>query len=194
MVSALVTTAIYISLGWLAGVYVPNYFQAKSKGVLKANNPEFTEVEDDNESDDESDDEDEVDEQHDSDSGDDILEECKMILGARTDLGMKKGKVAAQCGHASLGGYLKILKKANPRHLKYLNTWMQGHYAKICVKIQSPEQMKSIRAAAIQAGLPVYVVTDAGRTQIKSGSQTVLCIGPGPKSLVDTVTGKLKLM
>ena len=47
---------------------------------------------------------------------------------------------------------------------------------------------------ALQAGLPVYVVHDAGRTQIPAGSQTVMAIGPGPKPLIDRVTGHLSLL
>lgn len=38
------------------------------------------------------------------------LEEHKMVLVVRTDLGMGKGKVAAQCGHASLACYKRALK------------------------------------------------------------------------------------
>lgn len=47
---------------------------------------------------------------------------------------------------------------------------------------------------AIQRGLPAYIVQDAGRTQIAAGSQTVLAIGPGPKSVVDQITGHLSLL
>jgi peptidyl-tRNA hydrolase, PTH2 family len=38
------------------------------------------------------------------------------------------------------------------------------------------------------------VIADAGRTQIASGSLTVLGIGPAPKGVVDGVTGQLKLL
>ena len=40
-------------------------------------------------------------------------EECKMVLVVRTDLGMQKGKIAAQCGHATLGALDKINKYNN---------------------------------------------------------------------------------
>ena len=39
-----------------------------------------------------------------------------------------------------------------------------------------------------------YIVHDAGRTQIAAGSQTVLAIGPAPKSEIDQITGHLPLM
>jgi PTH2 family peptidyl-tRNA hydrolase len=47
---------------------------------------------------------------------------------------------------------------------------------------------------ATAAGLPNYIVCDAGRTQIAAGSQTVLAVGPAPKSVVDQITGHLKLL
>lgn len=51
-----------------------------------------------------------------------------------------------------------------------------------------------LASQAIQRGLPAYIVQDAGRTQIAAGSQTVLAIGPGPKSAIDKVTGHLSLL
>ena len=51
-----------------------------------------------------------------------------------------------------------------------------------------------LQAQAVSLGLCAQVIHDAGRTQIASGSATVLGIGPGPKSVVDSVTGHLKLL
>jgi PTH2 family peptidyl-tRNA hydrolase len=54
--------------------------------------------------------------------------------------------------------------------------------------------LDTLQATAISLGLVAEVIADAGRTQIASGSHTVLGIGPAPKSLVDQVTGHLKLL
>lgn len=51
-----------------------------------------------------------------------------------------------------------------------------------------------LASQALQMGLPAYIVHDAGRTQIAAGSQTVLAIGPGYKSDIDRVTGRLSLL
>lgn len=51
-----------------------------------------------------------------------------------------------------------------------------------------------LQATAISMGLVAEVIADAGKTQIASGSRTVLGIGPAPKSLIDEVTGKLRLL
>lgn len=51
-----------------------------------------------------------------------------------------------------------------------------------------------LMAQARSLGLVAEVIADAGRTQIASGSHTVLGVGPGPRSVVDGVTGGLKLL
>lgn len=47
---------------------------------------------------------------------------------------------------------------------------------------------------AEKRGLPVATVIDAGRTQVKPGSLTVLAVGPARVVDVDCVTGSLKLL
>lgn len=51
-----------------------------------------------------------------------------------------------------------------------------------------------LKARARALGLTTEVIADAGRTQIEAGSFTVLGVGPGPKSVIDQVTGGLKLL
>ncbi|KFY81757.1 hypothetical protein V500_11117 [Pseudogymnoascus sp. VKM F-4518 (FW-2643)] len=116
-------------------------------------------------------------------------EECKLVLVVRTDLGMTKGKIAAQCGHAVLACY-KTSLRTNP----YLRAWERGGQAKIAVQINSEAGIEELAAKAKAAGLVAEVVCDAGRTQIAAGSMTVLGVGPGKRSLVDQVTGGLKLL
>ncbi|KAK5111986.1 hypothetical protein LTR62_004520 [Meristemomyces frigidus] len=119
-------------------------------------------------------------------------EECKLVLVVRNDLGMTKGKIAAQCGHATLACY-KTLVQANPAH-PVLRQWERLGQAKVAVKVESEEDMLMLQAQAISLGLCAQVIHDAGRTQIASGSATVLGVGPGPKSEVDKVTSHLKLL
>lgn len=54
--------------------------------------------------------------------------------------------------------------------------------------------MYELQAKAMSLGLTAEIIADAGRTQIEAGSHTVLGIGPAPKSVVDAVTGHLKLL
>ena len=117
-------------------------------------------------------------------------EECKMVLVVRTDLGMQKGKIAAQCGHATLGAYKKAVNSESP----YLDAWESRGQAKVALKVDSREEMYQLREKADQRQVTNAVIRDAGRTQIAAGSETVLAVGPAPKSIIDEITGHLKLL
>ncbi|KZT52777.1 PTH2-domain-containing protein [Calocera cornea HHB12733] len=119
-----------------------------------------------------------------------LMEECKLVLVVRSDLGMNKGKIAAQCSHATLACY-KALSKSNPRLLKH---WERTGQAKIALKCDSEEELLVLQAKAQSLSLCARTIQDAGRTQIAAGSRTVLGIGPAPVRLVNQVTGKLKLL
>jgi peptidyl-tRNA hydrolase, PTH2 family len=64
---------------------------------------------------------------------------------------------------------------------------------KVALQAKSEDELLMLQAAAMSLSLTAKLVHDAGRTQIAAGSATVLGIGPGPKSVVDQVTGSLKL-
>ena len=66
--------------------------------------------------------------------------------------------------------------------------------AKVALQCKNEEEMLTLQAQALSLGLCARIIYDAGRTQIASGSATVLGVGPGPKSVVDGVTGGLKLL
>ncbi|KAL1952192.1 hypothetical protein VTO73DRAFT_1341 [Trametes versicolor] len=119
-----------------------------------------------------------------------FLEPCKMVLVVRTDLGMSTGKVAAQCGHATLACY-KILQKTNPALLRH---WERTGQAKIALKANSEDELLELEAIAKSLNLAARSIVDAGRTQIAAGSRTVLGIGPAPVELINKVTGKLRLL
>ena len=119
-------------------------------------------------------------------------EECKMVLVVRTDLGMTKGKIGAQCGHATLACYKHFLRTAPNSPI--LRRWESLGQAKVALQIKSEEELELLQAQALSLGLVAHIIHDAGRTQIASGSATVLGIGPAPKSVIDQVTGHLKLL
>lgn len=119
----------------------------------------------------------------------DILEDFKMVLVVRNDLKMGKGKIAAQCSHATLG----IYKKLHNRAPKALNRWEMCGQVKVVVKSESEEDMLDLQARAKSMQLPTHITIDAGRTQIAPNSRTVMAI-LGPADMVDDVTGGLKLL
>ncbi|KAJ6072689.1 hypothetical protein N7467_010774 [Penicillium canescens] len=121
----------------------------------------------------------------------DNTEEVKLVLVVRMDLGMTKGKIAAQCSHATLACYKYFLEYAPDSAI--LRRWERGGQAKIALQVKSEDEVLVMQAQAMSLGLCARVIQDAGRTQIASGSKTVLGI-LGPKSVVDGVTGHLKLL
>ncbi|RKO90601.1 peptidyl-tRNA hydrolase, partial [Blyttiomyces helicus] len=110
----------------------------------------------------------------------------------RIDLEMSKGKVAAQCAHAALAAY-KAATTGDERSRNFVSDWERTGQAKITLKCPTEDLMVDLARAARSAGLTAQVIRDAGRTQIASGSKTVLAIGPGPVELVDSLTKDLKL-
>lgn len=115
---------------------------------------------------------------------------CKLVLVVRMDLKMTPGKIAAQCGHATLACY-KALMKSNPMLVQH---WEKTGQAKIALRGSSEDELLELEAIAKSLNLCARPIFDAGRTQVASGSRTVLAIGPAPVDLVDQVTGHLKLL
>jgi peptidyl-tRNA hydrolase, PTH2 family len=113
----------------------------------------------------------------------------KMILAVNTELAMGKGKMAAQCCHAAVACY-KRAAKACPAALA---AWERTGCAKIAVKCPTTEELEIIAATAMSKDIPVYLVQDAGRTQIAAGSRTVVGLF-GPAAVFEGVTDHLKLM
>ncbi|AWU73402.1 peptidyl-tRNA hydrolase [Pichia kudriavzevii] len=176
--------------GVLSGIYIGTHLNVIPNSGLPKKLKKIANAEDNAPSDDEnySDDEDGGIEVN-SGSLNEIGGEVRMALVVRTDLGMLKGKVAAQCSHAAVALYRKNLVN-NPTMLK---RWENCGQAKITLKCVSLEDIEELQAKAASLNIENYLVHDAGRTQIASGSATVLGLGPAPKAIMDMVTGELKL-
>lgn len=114
----------------------------------------------------------------------------KLILVVRMDLKMGKGKVAAHCAHATLEAYNRALQEAADD----LKSWRRTGQAKVVVKVEDKESLLEVERSAQALGLNTALVCDAGRTQTPPGSFTVLGVGPARASLLDEVTGHLKLL
>ncbi|KZT21717.1 peptidyl-tRNA hydrolase [Neolentinus lepideus HHB14362 ss-1] len=118
------------------------------------------------------------------------MEPCKLVLVVRTDLKMTPGKIAAQYVHATLACYKSLVSK-NPGLVRQ---WERIGQAKVALKASSEDELLELEAIAKSLNLCARSIQDAGRTQVEPGSRTVLGIGPGPVSLINQVTGHLKLL
>ncbi|CAL4098506.1 unnamed protein product, partial [Meganyctiphanes norvegica] len=97
-----------------------------------------------------------------------------------------------QVGHASLGLY-RILLEDKEKYQASLEEWEEFGEKKITLKGKNSHELLELQKKAIANDLPTYMVQDAGRTQIPSGSTTVLAIF-GDEEAVNEVTGKLRLL
>jgi len=110
----------------------------------------------------------------------------KQAIVARTDLGMGRGKLAAQVAHASLSAYEDTGDRARTR-------WKGEGQKKVVLKADGEAALFGLADDAERLGLPNAIVRDAGHTQLEPGTVTCLAVGPGDDDDVDRVTGELSL-
>jgi len=115
----------------------------------------------------------------------------KLVLVVRNDLGMSKGKVAAQCSHASVECY-KAALQYKPQMAKM---WQITGQKKIVVSIGNGEKgLTELSKVAKSHKVLSCIINDAGATEVKAGTPTVIGIGPDRSDIIDKITGHLKLI
>lgn len=129
------------------------------------------------------------------------MADTKQVIVMRTDLNMRKGKMAAQAAHASLSAFLTFSQPTLMQGLVTLHLneaaqdWIQNSYAKICVGIDSLEGLLDIERQAKEAKLPCRLIVDSGRTEFHNiPTPTCIAIGPAYCEDIDKITGSLKLL
>ena len=121
----------------------------------------------------------------------------------RRDLKMRKGKIAAQAGHACVEAILMALSKegrtddfemtADGLALKNkdkpsspLSDWFMYGCAKVCVYVDSEEALLDIAKKAEERGIIASVITDAGMTEFHGiPTKTCLALEPLPADIAD---------
>jgi len=138
----------------------------------------------------------------------DIKEDkLKQILVVRHDLNMRKGKIASQCSHASgiiILNHLQELYKLQFGEENYypgnnahkLHEWCyNGKFTKVCVYVNSEQELLDIYNKAKESNILCSLVTDSGLTEFHGVPTNTCCaIGPDYSSIIDPITGNLKLM
>ena len=112
----------------------------------------------------------------------------KLALLVRTDLGMARGKIAAQVAHAAVAAVLAAAGSPD------CALWLAEGQPKVVLRVASGTELCQVADAARAAGLPVQVIRDAGRTQVPPGTPTCCAIGPAAAARLDPVTGGLSLL
>lgn len=141
----------------------------------------------------------------------------KQMIVMRRDLKMRKGKIAAQAGHACVEAVLMALAREgrlgqvtayadeddNPvwvglQHaegdVSPLTDWFDAGVAKVCVYVDGEEALLDIAQQGREAGFAVALVRDAGLTEFH-GEATYTCLAFEPLSAeqIDPITGDLPL-
>ena len=135
------------------------------------------------------------------------MSEPKQVLIVRKDLNMRKGKIAAQVAHASMKVLLDLMEEyTNDDHaidgliLPFyynipLNNWIKGRFTKVCVSVDSEEELLDLYKKAQDAGILCSLITDSGLTEFHGvPTNTVVAIGPEFPEKLDLITGHLKLL
>ena len=135
----------------------------------------------------------------------------KMMIVMRRDLKMRKGKIAAQAGHACTEALLMALSKENllgelvmtddgmilnteGKTASPLSDWFNCGCAKICVYVDSEEELLAIADKAKKKNIIAAVITDAGMTEFHGElTKTCLALEPLPPNIADELTGTLPL-
>lgn len=137
--------------------------------------------------------------------------DVKQVILIRKDLNMPPGKCAAQAAHASLEaifnrmnvnieqlddyeGTRAVYRELNTTCNSALNMWICGEQKKVCLAVNSQEELDYYYNLAKQNNLMSSYIIDNGHT-VFNGIPTPTCVAIGPdfSHLIDTITTKLKL-
>lgn len=141
-----------------------------------------------------------------------MMNNVKQVIVMRKDLNMRKGKIAAQAGHACLAAVAKVagairsgitynynkhkceLIKDTHEVSTYLQDWFDNSFTKICVYVNSERELLDIEQQAIEAGFITALIKDNGTTEF-NGVPTYTCLAfePLPAEQIDEITGNLPL-
>jgi PTH2 family peptidyl-tRNA hydrolase len=126
----------------------------------------------------------------------------KQVLVYRRDLKMRKGKIAAQCAHASLAVFLRRrvavpeAEGIDPEQLLVVPMtpamahWVHRGSAKVCLSVDDEAALLRVHQLAEEAGLPCALIRDAGKTEFGGvPTYTAVAVGPAEVEAIDLVTG-----
>lgn len=123
----------------------------------------------------------------------------KQVIVLRTDLNMRKGKMAAQAAHASMKvffdrGWVEF-GKFGCHVWPEAEEWIKGIFTKIVVGCKSEQELLDLHEKTKEAKLPSALIQDSGATEFHGQpTYTALAVGPANSEEIDKITGELKLL
>jgi PTH2 family peptidyl-tRNA hydrolase len=127
--------------------------------------------------------------------------EYKQVIVVRKDLNMRKGKLAAQVAHASVGSLTKYMRNTDSGMHLFIPTdiplwhWLSGRFTKIVVGCVNEIELFTIMYNAKRHDIETVLITDAGFTEFNGiPTNTCLAVGPDKNEKIDEVVKHLKLL
>lgn len=119
----------------------------------------------------------------------------KQVIVMRKDLKMRRGKEIAQGSHATMAFLTRQLSKGSDINISdAAKEWMANSFTKICLQVDSEEELLKIYEEAKSKGLEVHLIIDSGKTEFDGiPTKTCLAIGPNYSDEIDEITKHLKL-
>ena len=121
------------------------------------------------------------------------MDEVTQYIVVRSDIGMSKGKTAAQVAHAAVSAVLNVQDDGTVEDVDWLDEWNRGGHAKIVLKASAAE-FEALRERLAAEGRPFSCITDEGRTQIATGTRTAIALRPMPRSIAAPFVEGLALL
>jgi PTH2 family peptidyl-tRNA hydrolase len=119
----------------------------------------------------------------------------KQVIVMRRDLGMRRGKEIAQGAHASMIWLALRIRQPGYAFTEAERRWLDGAFTKVCVRVDSEEELLAVVQRAKGAGVLVQLCVDAGRTEFHGVPTPTCCaVGPDYPERIDPITGHLKLL
>ena len=124
----------------------------------------------------------------------------------RKDLNMRKGKIAAQAGHAVLSVIFKKLNMLDQFFWsverdrivfegdEVLDDWFANSYTKICLYVNSEQELLDLKKKADSLGFVTSLIKDNGTTEFNEvPTYTCIAFEPLPAEKIDILTKDLPL-
>lgn len=135
----------------------------------------------------------------------------KQVIVIRKDLKMRTGKACAQASHASMAfltdgmlvlqecgtdvHYLDNTLTSDREEAEEIQHWLSNSFRKICVYVNSEEELDALKEKAEESGLEVHLIIDNGATEFNGvPTKTCLAIGPHEDSKFIGLTDHLPLL
>lgn len=140
----------------------------------------------------------------------------KQVIVMRKDLNMRKGKMIAQGSHASMAFLTKYGRMEHDiiyghsdlhtysfsnmgihirEHFESIRHWLENSFRKICVYVESEQELLAVHQKALEAGLMSNLIEDSGATEFHGVSTLTCCaIGPHTDDKFEGITDHLPLL